>query len=190
MSEAPSLPPRTRPARATKVDLLAEVERLGRLNESLRSDLDYAERKYEDLRRQIDEQVSNERERIMQDALRRHAKGERDQRWVVATRRLVCDAEEEGVFGVLHVRDAMQAPRIVKPTVRLRGRYMNGETREAGPGSHVGLALCGLPFMAEQLWVVADRLLKFNSNGYELCGMCSYLSGQPTIEAAREALRK
>jgi hypothetical protein len=149
------------------------------------------------LRRQLDQQVTYERERIMQEAVRRHATGRTAEQWVMATRRLVTDPPADTMFGQLHVRDARIAPRIVKPTTR-GGRYLNGDTREAGPGSHIGLGLCGLPLMADESWVRADHALKHAFNHqqrsgscecYPLCGMCSYLSGQPTIDAAMEALR-
>lgn len=169
---------------------------LTRHAEALDRDLRLARARADSLQLQLDQQVSHERELIMRSAVERHAAGKSRERWVVATHRSLSD-DPNNVLGVLHVKDPTAPPRIVKPTTR-HGRYQNGDTREAGPGSHIGLALCKLPLMADELWVVADHVLKSaarqQKNGgsgryVALCGMCSYLSGQPTIEAAMEALR-
>jgi hypothetical protein len=132
--------------------------------------------------------LAGERNRIMADNLRRHQQGKIRERWLIATnRRLDNDSSS-----TLHCRDATSPPHLAEPTT-VRGRYINGRIREAGPGSYIGLALCGEPLLADHLWVTADHALKAayrNPNSrYELCGMCSYLAGTPTIEAAWEACR-
>lgn len=161
-------------AGSTKADLQAEVERLT------------AREQY----------LHQERQRIMADAQRNHARGKLTEQWVGATYRVVEHSATGPVFGTLHVRDPHAPPLLKEPTTR-GGRYLSGRTREAGPGSHIGLALCGWPLMADELWVAARGILQHAYNrqrhagvcdSVALCGMCSYLSGQPTIDAAWEAI--
>ena len=98
-------------------------------------------------------------------------------------------------MGVLHVQDPAVPPHLVTPAT-VRGRYLDGSIREAGPGSHIGRALCGLPMMADEVWCAARSTLQHAVNHGRrevcgcaaLCGMCSYLSACPTFETALEAM--
>jgi len=144
--------------------------------------------------REAAEQVSQERERIMRDALRCATKPRTGTEWVAPANRLLVDVDGPS-FGVLHVRDPAVPPYLAPPTTR-RGRYLSGDVREAGPGSHIGKALCGLPLMADEVWCSARGSLQHAVNHgraglcecVALCGMCSYLSACPTVETALEAM--
>ncbi|WP_326642942.1 hypothetical protein OG884_05945 [Streptosporangium sp. NBC_01755] len=144
------------------------------------------------LTREAAQQVIWERERIMRDWTRRAAKPPAGTEWMAPTNRLAAD--DGPAFGVLHVRDPAVSPHLAPPTTR-RGRYLSGDVREAGPGSYIGKTLCGEPMMADEVWCSARGSLQHAVNHgktgpcrcVELCGMCSYLSACPTIEAAWEA---
>src|SRR5262249_5897209 len=118
--------------------------------------------------------VHEERQRIMADNQRRFSRGQIRQEWVAPTN---CRLEDDPLLGRLHARDPAAAPYFAKPTT-VRGRYIDGKTRNAGPGSYIGRALCGWVLMADELWINARHLLRLNPSQFELCGMCSYLSGQ------------
>lgn len=157
--------------------------------DSLENDRDYYKSLAEDRQKALDSQVTDERERIMRDATRRFETGKMDSTWVAATRQI---PDTRKAWGLLHHRDPSTPPKIVPPTTRVRPRYLNGDIRDAGPGSHIGVALCGLPLLAEELWIRADHMIKAGANGGwvpDLCGMCSYLAGQPTVDAAWEAIK-
>jgi hypothetical protein len=138
--------------------------------------------------RSHDQWLAGERDRIIADNLRRGQQGKIRESWMIATNQRLDDDWP----GALHCRDPHTQPHLAPPTT-VRGRYINGRIREAGPGSYIGLALCGEPLLADHLWVTANHCLKAASRNpnsrYELCGMCSYLAGTPTIEAAWEACR-
>lgn len=170
---------------------------LKRRVEDLTADLEYWKTHAEQLQRELDTGVSAWRDRIMRDATRRYDTGPHTSTWVVATRRIPDAADTGGVWGLLHRRDPVVPPRIVppKPSGGQRARYLTGEVRDAGPGSHIGVALCGLPLMADELWIKADRLIKSaagrsGTSDTALCGLCSYLAGTPTLDAAWEAIRQ
>lgn len=145
------------------------------------------------LRREAAEQVTWERERTMSRWTKQATNPDAGVRWMSPTNRLL-DAGEDPSLGLLHVHDPAVPPYLAKPATK-RGRYQSGDIREAGPGSYIGKTLCGMPMMADELWCSARRTLQHavnhNSSGLcrcvELCGMCSYLSACPTVEAAWEA---
>lgn len=155
----------------------------------LRDDNAYLTERVKELQRQLDTQVSYERDNLMRDATRRYKAGRMTRTWVIATHRLITADHED----VAHHHDPLTPPRTVTPTTVRRPRYLNGDIRDAGPGSHIGVALCGRPLMADELWCRADHLIRgpaSNANSFlTLCGMCSYLSGQPTLSDAWEVLR-
>lgn len=146
------------------------------------------------LTREAAQQVTWERERIMREWTRRAAKPPARTEWMAPTSRLIVDGDGPA-FGTLHVRDPAVPPHLAPPTTR-RGRYLSGDVREAGPGSYIGKALCGWPMMADELWCSARGSLQHAVNHgraglcscVELCGLCSYLSACPTLEAAWEAM--
>ncbi|MFI6510087.1 hypothetical protein ACIBCT_20985 [Streptosporangium sp. NPDC050855] len=161
--------------------------------ETLRREALFLRVEVDRLRREADEQVSAARAQTMTNWLRRSAHPPAGTLWMGPTNHLAPD--DGPAFGTLHVRDPAVPPHLEPPTTR-RGRYTSGAVREAGPGSYIGVTLCGQPMMADDLWCAARGILQHAANHaktelcrcVELCGKCSYLSACPTVEAALEAM--
>jgi hypothetical protein len=111
--------------------------------------------------------------------------------WVMATRNTPGSRD----VVVLHHRDPAAHPRILSPAVgTIRGRRLTGEVRDAGPGSHIGKALCGMGLSADELWARADHLIRgvvgsgAPAGRVALCERCAGLAGQSTLEAVLASL--
>lgn len=174
--------------------MLTEEQILNATKDALRGEALWLRSEVLRLQREAGHQLSDHRERIMRAWIRNYPRAKDRVRWMSPTARIV-GQDDFPPMGYLHVHDPAVPPHLAKPTT-IRGRYQNGDIREAGPGSYIGKALCGLPMMADEMWCSAKMALQHAVNHGKrewcdciaLCGMCSYLSACATYEDALEAM--